>query len=85
MQLAKMLTHAKPVFEYIDVPTFIAQGVKDKVIPAESSVAFLMDTIQSQKELLFLKESGHYICEDSESELLFESLLRFLQKEKDLL
>lgn len=85
LQLAKMLTHAKPVFEYIDVPTFIAQGVKDKVIPAESSVAFLMDMIQSQKELLYLKESGHYICEDSESELLFESLLRFLQKEKDLL
>ncbi len=78
MQLAKMMAHAKPVFEHIEVPTFIAQGAKDDIIPAEQSVQFLMDAIQSEKELLVLNESGHFICQDSESEQLFEALLRFL-------
>ncbi|EUJ30740.1 putative carboxylesterase [Listeria floridensis FSL S10-1187] len=79
-QLAKMVAQAKPVFEHIEIPTFIAQGGMDAVIPPKQSIDFLMDTIPAAKELFVLEEAGHLICQDKDNQILFEKLLAFLKE-----
>ncbi|MBM5607707.1 alpha/beta hydrolase [Listeria ivanovii] len=81
LQFQKMVALAKPVFEHIEIPTFIAQGSNDSVVPAEKSVQFLMDSIPGPKELFILEGSEHVICQDKQAEQLFEAVLAFLQKD----
>lgn len=81
LQFEKMVALARPAFEHIEIPTFIAQGSKDSVIPAEKSVQFLMDSIPGPKELFMLEGSEHAICHDKEADQLFEAVLTFLQKD----
>ncbi|WP_271014209.1 alpha/beta hydrolase [Listeria seeligeri] len=81
LQFEKMVALARPAFEHIEIPTFIAQGSKDSVIPAGKSVQFLMDSIPGPKELFMLEGSGHVNCHDKEADQLFEAVLTFLQKD----
>ncbi|HDU7109562.1 TPA: alpha/beta fold hydrolase [Listeria monocytogenes] len=81
LQFKKMVALAKPVFEHIEIPTFIAQGSADQVVPAEKSVNFLMESIPGPKELFILEGSKHVICQDEQADKLFAAVLTFLQKD----
>ncbi|WP_099223459.1 alpha/beta hydrolase [Listeria costaricensis] len=81
LQFKKMVDLGRPAFEHIDIPTFIAQGGKDMVVPAEKSVAFLEEKIDAPKEIYQMPDAGHLLCLDADNELLFERVLSFLERD----
>ncbi|WP_163652181.1 carboxylesterase [Listeria sp. PSOL-1] len=80
LQFKKMVDLARPVFEHIEIPTFIAQGLKDPIVPAKKSVAYLDEKIAGPKEFFLMENAGHVICHDKEAILLFERMLTFLER-----
>lgn len=80
-QFRKMANLALPVFEHIDIPTFIAQGSDDSVVAPTESVDYLMKHIPGPKEVFILEGSKHLICLDKQAEALFRAVLVFLEKD----
>ncbi|WP_442597595.1 alpha/beta hydrolase [Neobacillus sp. D3-1R] len=81
IQFRKLVTEVRRILPEVTIPTFIAQGESDGIVPMKSA-QFLFETIgASKKELLYIPKSKHHICHCDENEKLFEEILAFLQSD----
>lgn len=80
IQFRKLVFMIRPLLHQVNVPTFIAQGECDGIVPPKSA-EYLYRTIGArQKKLTFVKNSKHHICHCEENEALFSQVLDFLEK-----
>lgn len=78
MQFRLLVNANRDVFKSITIPTFIAQGTKDGIVPPKSA-EFLFEQIASKdKEMFFADEAKHLICHWDKRDELFEKVLLFL-------
>jgi carboxylesterase len=80
IQFRKLVSEIRPLLSEVKIPTFIAQGEADGIVPMKSA-QFLYEYIGANtKEILYIPNAKHHICHCEENELLFERVLSFLQK-----
>ena len=81
IQFRRLVSFIKPFLPQIEVPTLIAQGECDGIVPPKSA-EYLYRTIGAkQKKLTFIKNSKHHICHCEEKEALFSQVLDFLKEQ----
>jgi len=81
LQFRRLVSYVRPLLSDIHVPTFIAQGEVDGIVPPKSA-RFLFDKISAtEKKILFFQNAKHLICHCQERNQLFEEVLVFLQGE----
>ncbi|WP_100330087.1 alpha/beta hydrolase [Bacillus xiapuensis] len=79
-QFRKMVVCTRPLLNNITIPTFIAQGMADGVVPPKSA-EFIYNQIGSkQKEIYYSPTAKHHICHTGEREILFEKIFTFLSR-----
>lgn len=79
LQFRKLVASIKPMLNRVSIPTLIAQGESDGVVPPRSA-QYLYETIGTPyKKLVFIKESKHLICHCNERERLFHEIVNFLR------
>ncbi|AYV69129.1 carboxylesterase [Niallia circulans] len=79
IQFRKLVQCVKPLLANIQVPTLIAQGEKDGIVPLKSA-AYLYNTIRAEnKKILYVEESKHLICHCEKRESLFQEIITFLK------
>ncbi|ETI66139.1 alpha/beta hydrolase [Neobacillus vireti] len=80
LQFRRLVTFIKPLLNQVKVPTLIAQGECDGIVPPKSA-EYLYRTIGAQeKKLMFIKQSKHLICHCEENAALFSQVLDFLME-----
>ncbi|MCM3180495.1 alpha/beta hydrolase [Cytobacillus horneckiae] len=79
IQFRRLVASVRPRINQVKIPTLIAQGECDGIVPVKSA-EYLYKTIGTKsKRLIFLKESQHQICHCNEKEKLFKEVYNFLQ------
>lgn len=79
LQFRKLVASIKPLLERVTIPTLIAQGESDGVVPPRSAQYLYEKIAAPNKKLIFLKESKHLICHCNEREKLFQAIVDFLR------
>lgn len=78
LQFRRLVSEVRPILNEVKVPTLIAQGESDGIVPPKSA-KYLYDHIGAlEKRLLYYKNSKHLICHCDEKELLFDEVYEFL-------
>jgi carboxylesterase len=78
IQFRKLVSAIRPMLPDVKVPTLIAQGEADGIVPMKSAQYLYEHIGASTKEILYIPKSKHHICHCEENELLFEKILSFL-------
>lgn len=78
IQFRKLVNQVRPLLPEISVPTFIAQGEIDGVVPPKAAQYLYNSICSSSKKLFYIKNSKHLICHCEERNDLFENILSFL-------
>jgi carboxylesterase len=78
IQFRKLVSAIRPMLPDVKVPTLIAQGEADGIVPMKSAQYLYEHIGASTKEILYIPKSKHHICHCEENELLFERILSFL-------
>nr|WP_263323823.1 alpha/beta fold hydrolase [Neobacillus sp. Marseille-Q6967] len=79
-QFRRLVSFIKPLLPQVEVPTLIAQGECDGVVPPKSA-EYLYRTISAKtKKLAYIKDSNHHICHCEEKEALFSEVYDFLME-----
>ena len=82
LQFRRLVSFIKPLLHQVNVPTFIAQGECDGIVPPKSA-EYLFHTISAKhKKLTLFKHSKHLICHCEERDTLFSQVLEFLLEKK---
>lgn len=82
MQFRRLVSNVRPLLPDIHIPTFIAQGNVDGIVPPKSA-RFLYDRISAtEKKMVFYQNAKHLICHCQERNQLFEEVLSFLKGEE---
>ncbi|WP_312099111.1 alpha/beta fold hydrolase [Niallia sp.] len=80
IQFRKLVQYVKPLLSNIHVPTLIAQGDKDGIVPLKSA-SYLYNTIRAEnKKMIYVEESKHLICHCERRETLFQEIITFLEE-----
>ncbi len=79
LQFRRLVAHIRPILNRVTVPTLIAQGESDGVVPPRSARYLYNNIGSSAKKLIFLRESKHLICHCEERDELFREVLNFLK------
>ncbi|WP_445490577.1 alpha/beta hydrolase [Niallia sp. 03133] len=79
IQFRKLVHHIRPLLCKVDVPTLIAQGENDGLVPMKSANYLYHAICAKEKKLLYIKGSDHLICHCREKERLFSEILSFLK------
>lgn len=79
LQFRTLVTKVRPILHEVTVPTFIAQGECDGIVPPKSAQYLYNQIGADQKKLIFYQNSKHLICHSEEREQLFTEVLDFLQ------
>jgi len=80
LQFRRLVSFIKPLLNQVKVPTLIAQGECDGIVPPKSA-EYLYQTIGAkQKKLTYIKDSKHHICHCEERTALFSQVLDFLME-----
>ncbi|OCA89343.1 carboxylesterase [Bacillus sp. FJAT-27225] len=80
IQFQRLVSYVRPQLGLIEVPTLIAQGESDGLVPPKSA-EYLYETIPAkQKRLTYIKGSAHHICHCQERVALFSEVETFLQE-----
>lgn len=78
LQFRRLVASIKPLLPQVEVPTLIAQGECDGIVPPKSA-EYLYRTINAKKKrLTYIKDSNHHICHCEEKEALFSQVHDFL-------
>lgn len=78
LQFRRLVSTIKPLLPQVVVPTLIAQGDCDGIVPPKSA-EYLYRTIGAKtKRLTYIKDSNHHICHCEEKEALFSQVFDFL-------
>lgn len=78
LQFRKLVASIKPLLDKVTVPTLIAQGECDGVVPPKSAQYLYEHIGTTQKKLVYFKNSKHRICHCNENEELFSEVITFL-------
>ncbi len=79
-QFRRLVSYIKPLLPQVEVPTLIAQGECDGIVPPKSA-EYLYRTISAKtKRLTYIKDSSHHICHCEEKEALFSQVYDFLME-----
>lgn len=79
LQFRRLVATIRPLLNRVTVPTLIAQGESDGIVPPRSA-QYLYERIGTmEKRLLYVKESKHLICHCHEREKLFQEIVHFLK------
>ncbi|KAB2328609.1 alpha/beta fold hydrolase [Cytobacillus depressus] len=81
LQFRRLVSTVRPILNKVEIPTFIAQGECDGVVPPKSAQFLYQSIGASAKKLIYVKESRHLICHCEESENLFSEIHHFLLRE----
>jgi carboxylesterase len=82
LEFSRLVSYIKPNLPNVLVPTLIAQGELDGIVPSKSA-DYLYRTIgAAEKRLIYIPGSKHHICHCEEKEVLFTQVLDFLAKNK---
>ncbi|HEO8420240.1 alpha/beta hydrolase [Niallia sp. FSL W8-0635] len=80
IQFRKLVQYVKPLLSNIHVPTLIAQGEKDGIVPLKSA-SYIYNTIRAEnKKIIYVEESKHLICHCERRETLFQEIITFLKE-----
>lgn len=78
LQFRRLVSEIRPILKKVKVPTLIAQGESDGIVPPKSA-QYLYEHIGAvEKRLIYYKNSKHLICHGDEKEQLFEEVYDFL-------
>lgn len=80
LQFRKLVASIKPLINRVTIPTLIAQGESDGVVPPRSAQYLYENIAAPEKKLIYLKESKHLICHCNESDKLFCEIVDFLER-----
>lgn len=69
----------------ISIPTFIAHGLNDSIVPTKSSKQIFQEIGAKEKHIMMIDNSNHLICLCEDNKILFEKILKFLQPESEFL
>jgi carboxylesterase len=78
IQFRKLVSEVRPMLPEVKIPTLIAQGEADGIVPMKSAQYLYENIGANTKEILYIPKSKHHICHCDENELLFEKILSFL-------
>ncbi|WP_064091620.1 alpha/beta hydrolase [Rossellomorea aquimaris] len=80
-EFRKVVRIVRPLLTKIDIPTFIAQGENDGIVPPKSA-KYIYETISSEeKNLFYSSKAKHLICHSEDKHELFGEIYHFLQNE----
>jgi carboxylesterase len=79
IQFRKLVSEIRPRLPEVKVPTLIAQGEADGIVPMKSAQYLYKSIGADQKEILYIPESKHHICHCELKEKLFQKILVFLR------
>nr|WP_100404052.1 alpha/beta fold hydrolase [Bacillus sp. FJAT-42315] len=79
-QFRKMVKQVTPLIEKINVPTFIAQGLADGIVPPKSADFIYRKISSEDKEVYYSKTAKHHICHTGDKEELFNKIFTFLNR-----
>ncbi|MEI5909385.1 alpha/beta fold hydrolase [Bacillus spongiae] len=80
VEFRKVVLKVRPLLNQVSVPTFIAQGNLDGVVPPKSANYLYREIGSNRKELFFLQEAKHVICHSKGVEELFQRVWSFLKE-----
>lgn len=79
LQFRRLVASIRPMLHQVNIPTLIAQGESDGVVPPKSAQYLYQQIGTSSKKIIYLKDSKHLICHCDERENLFSEILQFLK------
>lgn len=79
LQFRKLVASIRPLLNKVTIPTLIAQGESDGVVPPRSAQYLYENIGAPEKKLLYIKESKHLICHCTERDKLFHEVVDFLK------
>jgi carboxylesterase len=80
LQFRTLVSKVRPLLGEISIPTFIAQGESDGIVPPKSAQYLYQRIGAQQKKLIYIKNSKHLICHSDEREQLFAEVIQFLDE-----
>jgi carboxylesterase len=80
LQFRSLVAHTRPHLKQVGVPTFIAQGESDGIVPPRSAEYLYKNIGTDKKKIVFIKDSKHHICHCEEKEALFSQVMDFLKE-----
>lgn len=69
----------------ISIPTFIAHGLNDCIVPTRSSKQIFQKINSKEKYLMWIDNSNHLICHCEENKILFKKIVKFLQADTEFI
>ncbi|WP_210367145.1 alpha/beta fold hydrolase [Bacillus sp. REN3] len=78
LQFRRLVNQIRPILHEVKVPTLIAQGESDGIVPPKSAEYLYQQIGATQKRLLYYKKSKHLICHCNEKDQLFQAVHDFL-------
>ncbi|PLR77363.1 carboxylesterase [Bacillus sp. V3-13] len=82
IQFRRLVASIRPLLKQVQIPTFIAQGEADGIVPVKSA-RYLYDKIgTNHKDIKYVSNSGHLICHCDEKEQLFSEVFQFLKADE---
>jgi len=84
LQFRRLVGKIKPILNDVKVPTLIAQGESDGIVPPKSARYLYENIGANEKRLIFYRNSKHLICYCDEKENLFDEVYDFLTNGSDL-
>jgi carboxylesterase len=80
IEFRKLVKFVRPKLRHVTIPTLIAQGECDGIVPVKSA-QYLYERIGAPKKILFYsKKANHHICHSEDCEELFQAVLNFLRE-----
>lgn len=78
-QFMKIVRQVKLYMHKIDVPTFIAQGRLDGIVPYATAQLLYDQLPTKEKQIYFSPKGKHHICYSNDCDLWFPKVINFLQ------
>lgn len=77
LQFRRLVTSIRPMLPRVNIPTLIAQGENDGIVPPKSAQYLYKNIGTQNKKLIYIKDSKHLICHCNEREKLFKEISQF--------
>ncbi|MFS0784392.1 alpha/beta hydrolase [Bacillus sp. 1P06AnD] len=79
-EFCSMVSVSAGVYGHLTLPVFIAQGMKDGMVPWRTAESLYQVIPSAEKRLYLVSEGKHMICYCRENRLLFQEIQHFLEK-----
>ncbi|MBM7649404.1 esterase/lipase [Bacillus ectoiniformans] len=77
-QFRKVVISTRPLLKKVNVPTLIAQGLSDGMVPPKSAEYIYQQIGSEHKEIYYSPAAKHHICHTGNQKGLFEKVFTFL-------